>query len=82
MGADRESTRMKGRIRIIRHETVPKCGSYEVRFPDGRAPKYFYWDDIPGRRLQPGTVDSATAKQAAQTLARVEQLKLDVRSRR
>jgi hypothetical protein len=37
----------------------------------------FYWDDIPGGRLQPGTVDSAAAKQAAQTLARVEQLKLD-----
>jgi hypothetical protein len=73
---------MKGRIRIIRHEAVPKCGSYEVRFPDGRPSKYFYWDDIPGRRLQPGIVNSSAAKQAAQTLARVEQLKLDARSRR
>jgi hypothetical protein len=24
------------RIRIIKHEAVPKCGSYEVRFPDDR----------------------------------------------
>jgi hypothetical protein len=23
------------RIRVIKHETVPDCGSYEVRFPDG-----------------------------------------------
>ena len=22
-------------IRLIRHEAVPKCGSYEVRFSDG-----------------------------------------------
>jgi hypothetical protein len=28
-------------IRIIKHEAVPKCGSYEVRFADGRAPKFF-----------------------------------------
>jgi len=27
---------MIGRIQIIRHEVAPKCGSYEVRFPDGR----------------------------------------------
>jgi hypothetical protein len=26
---------MTDRIRIIRHEVVPKCGSYEVRFSDG-----------------------------------------------
>ena len=25
------------RIRIIRHEAVPKTGSFEVRFADGRA---------------------------------------------
>ena len=24
------------RIRIIRHSAVPDCGSYEVRFADGR----------------------------------------------
>jgi hypothetical protein len=23
------------KIRIIKHEAVPECGSYEVRFPDG-----------------------------------------------
>ena len=41
------------RIRIIRHEAVPKTGSFEVRFADGRESKYFYFDDVPGRRLRP-----------------------------
>ena len=27
---------MTDRIRIIKHEAVPDCGSYEVRFADGR----------------------------------------------
>ena len=38
--------------RIIRHETVPQSGSYEVRFGDGRASKFFYFDDVPARRLR------------------------------
>jgi hypothetical protein len=33
------------RIQIIKHEAVAKCGSYEVRFSDGRPSKYFYWED-------------------------------------
>ena len=45
---------MPNRIRIIKHEAVPDCGSFEVRFGDGRASKFFYWDDLPaggcGRR--------------------------------
>jgi hypothetical protein len=40
-------------IRIIKHEAVPQTGSYEVRFSDGRPTVYYYWDDIPGRRLNP-----------------------------
>ena len=40
-------------IRLIKHEAVPQCGSYEVRFPDGRPSRYFYWEDLPGRRLRP-----------------------------
>jgi hypothetical protein len=64
---------MPDRIRIIPHEAVPLCGSFEVRFPDGRPYRYFYWDDIPGRRLQPDLVDSVVAKLEAQSLARREQ---------
>jgi len=29
-------------IRLIKHEAVPNCGSFEVRFPDGRPSRYFY----------------------------------------
>ena len=39
-------------IRIIKQEAVPKCGSFEVRFSDGRPSQYFYWKDLPGRRLR------------------------------
>jgi hypothetical protein len=42
---------MDDRIRIIPHEAVPRCGSFEVRFPDGRPSRVFYWDDIAGREI-------------------------------
>ena len=61
---------MTDRIRIIRHEPVPKCGSYEIRFPDGRPSKYFYWEDIPGRRLSPDQADSKQALEEAKAFAR------------
>jgi hypothetical protein len=64
-------------VRIIPHEAVPVCGSFEVRFPDGRPSRYFYWDDIAGRRLRPDLVDGTTAKQAARSFARLEQSVLD-----
>ena len=65
------------RIRIIRHEAVPDCGRYEVRFPDGRLSAYFYFDDQPSRRLRPEILDRATAEQQAKALARAEQDRLD-----
>jgi hypothetical protein len=52
---------MTDRIRLIKHEAVPDCGSFEVRFPDGRASHYFYFDDIPGRRLRPEQLTRAEA---------------------
>jgi len=65
------------KIGPIKHEAVPKCGSYEVRFSDGRPSEFFYWDDIPGRRLNPVAVDSQTALERAKAFARAEQAKLD-----
>ena len=56
--------------RLIKHEAVPKCGSYEVRFSDGRPSKFFYWDDIPGRRVRSDQLDSKRALQEAQAFAR------------
>ncbi|WP_426418127.1 hypothetical protein [Bradyrhizobium genosp. A] len=40
-------------VRLIKHETVPGTGSFEVRFADGRRSVYFYFDDLPLRRLRP-----------------------------
>jgi hypothetical protein len=59
-------------IRIIKHEAMPQTGSFEVRFSDGRPSVYFYWDDIPGRRLNPEQMDSGRALEAAKALARNE----------
>jgi hypothetical protein len=56
-------------IRIIRHEGVPKTGSFEVRFDDGRKSEYFYWDDEPSRRLRPEMMDSNQALHQAKTFA-------------
>ena len=64
-------------IRLIKHEAVPKCGTYEVPFSDGRPSRYFYWDDEASRRLRPDIMDGEAAKQEALRLARTEQDKLD-----
>ena len=46
---------MTDRIRLIKHEAVPGCGSFEVRFADGRLSKYFYFDDVPGPACGPNS---------------------------
>ena len=50
-------------------EAVSKCGSFEIRFPDGRPSKYFYWDDLTVR-LRPDLVASEVALEQAKALAR------------
>jgi hypothetical protein len=57
-------------IRLIKHEPVPKCGSYEVRFSDGRPPLYFHWDDEPSRRLRPEMLTGVQALEVAKMVAR------------
>jgi hypothetical protein len=66
------------KIRVIKHEAVPDCESYEVRFPDGRPSKYFYFENLPSRRLRPDQVEQAVAEQEAKRFAREEQDKLDL----
>jgi hypothetical protein len=60
-------------VRLIKHEAVPKCGSYEVRFADGRPSRYFYFEDLPGRRMRPKEqFTSEKAERQAKALARAE----------
>lgn len=46
-------------VSIRKHEAVPDCGSFEVHYSDGRESVFFYFEDIPGRRLRPEQVDGA-----------------------
>ena len=63
-------------IRVIKHEVVPHTGSAEVHFSDGRPSVYFYWDNIPARRLRRELMDSNRALEAAKALARSERDKI------
>jgi hypothetical protein len=51
--------------RLMKHEPVPNCGSYEVRYSDGRPSRYFYFDDLPSRRLEQALKLAKAAAKAA-----------------
>ena len=55
-------------VRIIKHEAIADCGSFEVRWLDGS--RFFYWDDVAGRRLRREVMTRDQALDAARTLAR------------
>ena len=59
---------MPDRIRIIRHEALPKCGSYEVRFQQGSESRIFY----PSRRVRPDIFTREQALELAKAFARAE----------
>jgi hypothetical protein len=65
------------KIRLLKHAIVPDCGSYELRFPDGRPSRYFYFENLPSRRLRPELVEQAVAERVAKIFARAEQRILD-----
>ena len=65
---------MPSRIRIIKHEAVPGCGSFEVRLP-GRGSEFFYWDDQASRRLRPELLTRKAALEQAKAFARAEREK-------
>jgi hypothetical protein len=60
---------MAEHVRIIKHEAVPECGSFEVKIP-GKPSVYFYWGDIPARRMRPETLGRETALEKAKAVAR------------
>jgi len=69
--------RMTDRIRIFKHEAIPGCGSFEVRFPDGRESLFFCRDNIPARRLRRDMMDRATALETAKAVARAARDRLE-----
>jgi hypothetical protein len=74
----RRVTTMPDRIRIIKHELFrSKCGSFEVHFADGRASKFFHFDDVPSPRLRPEMLTSGQALEQAKAFARAERDKDD-----
>ncbi len=56
------------------------CGSFEVRLADGRPSRYFYWDDLPSRRLRPEVLTRDVALETAREVARAAQDELDAGS--
>jgi hypothetical protein len=63
---------MIDRIRILKHQVITGTGSYEVRFPDVRKSKFFYFEDVPSRRLRPDMLTREQALEQAKALARAE----------
>jgi hypothetical protein len=57
------------KVRLIKHERVKDCGSYEVRV-DGLRSRPFYWEDLPSRRLRSEQMTGAQALELARSLAR------------
>jgi hypothetical protein len=59
-------------IRIIKHEAVSQTGSFEVKYSDGQPSRYFYFEDVPGRRLRSEQMTMVQAMEAAKAFARRE----------
>ena len=53
---------------------MPGCGSFEVRLP-ARTPQFFYFDDLPSRRLRLEILTRDEALEQAKALARAEREK-------
>jgi hypothetical protein len=62
---------MPNPVRLIKHEAVANTGSFEVRFADGRRSVYFYFDDLPSRRLRPEQMVREQALDLAMMFTRI-----------
>jgi hypothetical protein len=47
-----------------------RCAAQQRSLAHDRPSQYFYWDDIPARRLRPETLDRETAMEKAKAVAR------------
>ena len=63
-------------VRLNKHQVIPNCGSFEIWFPDGRPPQYFYSDDLTSRRLRPDLLTSDVALERAKAVARAERKRM------
>ena len=63
---------MSDRIRIIEHEAVPQCGSFEVRLRTDARRGFSIGMNLLGRRLRPHMLTSEQALEQAKALARAE----------
>jgi hypothetical protein len=50
-------------------------GANEVKFSDGRPPKFFNWGDDPSGRVRPGVLTSEQAQEKARVFADAERHK-------
>ena len=48
------------------------CGIFEVKFPGIRLSRYFYWRDLPSRRLRPEILTHEQALELAKAFLRAE----------
>jgi hypothetical protein len=58
------------RVRIIKHQVVPDCGSYEVSV-EGQPSRYFYFEHLPSRRLRSDQLTREQALEQARAYARL-----------
>jgi len=56
-------------VRLIRHEAVKDCGSFEVCVAGMRS-RFFYYENDPSRRLRPEQMTREQALELARSLAR------------
>jgi hypothetical protein len=65
------------RVLLLPHEESLDTGSFEVRYPDGGASEYFYFENSPDRRTRFQVMTRAEALKVAQAKARQAQEALD-----
>jgi hypothetical protein len=52
--------------------SMQPCRCAAAMRSDGRESRFFYWDDVPGRRMRPEKLTSAAALEQVKAFARAE----------
>ena len=59
-------------ITVVKHNMIPQCGSYEVRFSDGWPSSVFYWDEGLSRNPRAERLTRSEAREQAYAFVRAE----------